>query len=195
MKLILASSSPRRRELLSQLNVEFTVVEPNIIEQQNPNETAHNFVKRMAQEKANEVAKKFPNSLVIGSDTIVVIFDENNEHILGKPTSNENAEKMLKSLSGRKHTVLSAVALVCTTKNISYCEIDEAEVTMRRLTDLQISTYVQSGEPNGKAGAYAIQGEGGRFVSNVYGELTTVIGLPLQLTGKLLAKVNKIPLY
>jgi len=173
--LILASSSPRRAKLLSDLGLDF-IVEPSHIDEDQvdsklkPTELAI----ELAKQKALLVAKNHPEDIVIGADTIVV--HENT--ILGKPKDEEDAYRMLKSLSADRHVVYTAVALVKGEK--AYTFITEAEVSMKPLSDLEIHNYIKTGEPMDKAGAYGIQGDGGNLVDHYKGDFFTIVGLPLK---------------
>lgn len=177
--MILASSSPRRRELLQLLLDEFAIVPAEVDERPVPMESAEQTARRLAREKALQVAPLYPESLVIAADTVVVIPGRGGKDtILGKPDDPENAVRMLTLLSGQTHTVLTAVCLVSPRGLSSFCE--RTEVTFRGLDRPDIEAYVSSGEPMDKAGAYAIQGGAGQFVERVEGSLSNVIGLPLE---------------
>lgn len=173
--LILASSSPRRAKLLSDMGFEF-IVEPSYIDE----ETIDNKLKpvdlaiELAKLKALHVAKNHPEDVVIGADTIVVHEDT----ILGKPKDEEDAYRMLKRLSADRHTVYTAVALVKGDKVHSF--VSETEVSMKPLSDLEIQNYIKTGEPMDKAGAYGIQGDGGNLVDHYKGDFFTIVGLPLK---------------
>ena len=188
MTLVLASSSPRRRELLTQLLfssplTQFEIVSPDIDETHFENEATFDFVNRLAQQKAQagfKLSQQFQNPVVLGSDTIVVI----NGMILGKPASPENASEMLEQLSGKKHQVLTAVAVTNGEKMES--SVIQTEVTFRKLSKACINDYVKTGEPLDKAGSYGIQGLGGTFVSKINGSYSAVVGLPMTQTYDLL---------
>lgn len=179
--LILASSSPRRQELLREIGIPFQVHAAHINEDQIAGEDAREYALRLAREKAQTVAARYPQSYVLGADTIVVVDDE----VLGKPKDHADAARMLRKLSGRGHEVTTAVSLVapgartetraCTTK-----------VYFRKLTEDEIQQYVASGEPMDKAGAYAIQGGASRWADRIEGEWSNVVGLPLSLVTDLL---------
>ncbi|WP_417760908.1 Maf family protein [Shewanella sp.] len=193
MTLILASASPRRRELLAQLGLgnttfQFSVQPADIDESLHEGEAPASFVCRLAQEKAQAglAASGDAAAVVLGSDTIVVCDDT----ILGKPSDSADAVAMLSSLSGRTHQVLTAVALCSAhrTESVLVC----TEVTFTELTAAQIHAYIASGEPMDKAGAYGIQGLGGSFVKQLHGSYSAVVGLPLVETRELLQKMNII---
>lgn len=172
--LILASGSPRRAKLMKDAGLDF-IVEPSFLdeivdEKLKPNE----LVTELAKMKAIHVAKNYPNDIVIGADTIVVYED----HILGKPKDEEDAYRMLKLLSDDRHVVYTAVALVKGDKIKTF--VSESEVWMKNLSDLEIKNYIKTGEPMDKAGAYAIQGDGGSLVDHYNGDFFTIVGLPLK---------------
>jgi len=178
--MILASSSPRRRELLTQIGVRFRIQEADIDETPLAEEPAVAYVERMALEKARKVAEEHPQEVVLGSDTSVIFAGE----ILGKPVNNREAEETLQRLSGQTHQVLSAVAVV---KGNREKVISVAtEVTFRSLSDEEIARYVATGEPADKAGSYGIQGMGAILVAGISGSYSNVVGLPLTETAALL---------
>lgn len=177
-KLILASQSPRRAEILRAVGWEFEAIAADIDETRYTSEDAVSYVKRLAQTKAETVAKKVSAGLVLGADTVVVIGEE----ILGQPRDDEDARRMLQLLNGAWHEVLTGVALVRTgqesqilgnheTTRVRFCEISADE----------IDWYVSTGEPRGKAGAYAIQGRGALFIAGIQGDYFNVVGLPVRL--------------
>lgn len=180
-KLILASSSPRRQELLRKEGIEFEVCPANIPEKQRPGEPPSDFALRLAQEKALKIAAKFPDAFVLGADTIVVIDGE----ILGKPAGPQDAARMLAMLSGRTHQVITAVSLVAPGKRIDTRSLTTA-VHFRALTSQEIKQYVAEGEPMDKAGAYAIQGGAAPWVTRLEGDYSNVVGLPLPLVKEML---------
>ncbi|WP_028766591.1 MULTISPECIES: Maf family protein [Shewanella] len=196
MKLVLASGSPRRKELLSQLGFlktdkdtpfEFDILAADIDESHQQGESAEEFVQRLAQEKALAGLALYGNdkqAIVLGSDTIVV----QGETILGKPTDAANAAEILASLSGKRHQVMTAVALTDGTKTISRLVI--TQVQFCELTEADILAYIATGEPMDKAGAYGIQGLGGNFVEAIDGSYSAVVGLPLVETRALLCEMQ-----
>lgn len=186
--MILASSSPRRRELLSQIGVSFDVETADIDETPDVDEVPVAYVERMALEKARTVAERHPDKVVLGSDTSVIFCDR----ILGKPLNNAEARSMLKDLSGQTHYVLSAVALVCGQQErvISV----STQVQFRVLSDQEITAYVNTGEPADKAGSYGIQGLGAILVASIEGSYSNVVGLPLTETAALLNEF-KVPVW
>ncbi len=183
--LILASGSPRRRRLLTDLGVSFDVVAPVRDEEPSPrgDETADDFAKRLALTKALEVVADHPERTVLGADTIVVLDDD----VLGKPKSVTEATEYLKRLRGRTHKVITAVAVVGRTLEAPAQASTASKVRFRSYSDREIEEYVASGDPMDKAGAYAIQSELLRPAINVEGCMLNVIGLPLCLAVELLA--------
>ncbi len=179
MRLVLASRSPRRADLLTRAGYEFEVAPADIDERLLDGETPAAHVRRLARAKAALVARDHPESIVLGADTVVVVDDV----MLGKPADDADAAGMLRRLSGRTHEVLTGVALH-TPSNHRY-EVASTRVTFRELIAGDIAWYVGSGEPAGKAGAYAIQGRGSRFVTRIDGSYTNVVGLPVAEQGAL----------
>ncbi len=179
--LVLASGSPRRSQLLELIGLKFSVVPANIDEKPLVGEDPMTCASRAAREKATEVAARQPERMVLGSDTVVEIDSE----ILGKPSSEDEAEAMLERLSGRSHLVHTAVALVIDGR--CHEVVDSARVQFVELTDDLIRWYVSTGEPMDKAGAYAIQGLGGLLVAAVDGSPHTVVGLPVHRLPELFA--------
>ena len=182
-RLILASASPRRRELLSQLGARYTVEPADIDESQREGEAATAYVQRMAQEKALAVAQRFSTTdhVVLAADTTVVLGDT----VLGKPRDREEAMTTLGSLSGRWHTVLTAVCLSATGELDS--ELVVTRVQFASVSPAECAADLATGEPWDKAGAYGIQGLGGAFVRTIEGSYTNVVGLPLWETWRLLS--------
>ena len=178
-KLHLASSSPRRSRILEQMGVEFTAAGVDIDERQHPDETADIMVVRLAVEKACAVAPE-PGTVVLGADTAVVLDGE----VFGKPADRADALRMLAMLSGRRHQVMTGVAVLAASTAESVLSV--TEVTFRKIAPDEALDYWQSGEPRGKAGAYAIQGLGGTFVESIAGSYTGVVGLPVFETAELL---------
>ncbi len=180
VQLQLASSSPRRAELLTQIGVPFRLSVAGIEERQREGESPDDFVLRLAQEKAEAGLKAGRPMVTLGADTIVVCDDE----VFGKPQDEADAARMLRRLSGRNHMVFSAV---CVGDGRDWhCRLSRSELSFRIVSDEEISRYWQSGEPEGKAGAYAIQGLAAVFVTQLQGSYTGVVGLPLAETAELL---------
>ena len=181
--LYLASGSPRRRELLTQIGVPFTVVSAPIDESPLPDESALAYVERLARAKAVAgLASVEGTAVVLGADTAVVL----DGRILGKPESREDALAMLADLSGREHQVLTAVALTDGQRVQSLCVT--SQVRFRAISDDEAQRYWASGEPADKAGGYAIQGLGAVFVTGLSGSYSAVVGLPLSETADLLGQ-------
>jgi septum formation protein len=178
----LASASPRRKELLGQLDVEFDQFSLDVDESHIGNETPQQHVVRLACLKAKTgVDSGYKDRPVLGSDTIVVL----DEQILGKPKNELDAQTMLKSLSGRTHQVMTAIAFANERKTISKLVI--TDVTFKDLSQQEIQEYIATKEPEDKAGSYGIQGLAGRFVSHISGSYFSVVGLPLFETEQLLS--------
>jgi septum formation protein len=183
-EVILASQSPRRRELLSLVGIAHAVQPADIDETQWPGEDPRAHCERLAREKVAAVAKREPKALVIGSDTIVILDGE----VLGKPNDEAEARATLARLSGRSHTVMTAVAVRWRGEERS--AVEEVGVTFHALSAEQISEYVATREPMDKAGAYGIQGYGATIVARVDGDYFAVMGLPLQRLVRLLAELG-----
>ncbi len=173
--IILASSSPRRAELLQKIGLEFTVVPSAAPEDDLLHLPPPEMVKHLAQRKAKMVAEKYGNALVIGADTTVVL----DEHILGKPVSPARAREMLAMLSGRTHQVYTGFALVDNSTQRMISEVEKTEVTFRRLSAHEIAAYVASGAARDKAGAYGIQDFSAVFAERLEGCFYNVVGFPL----------------
>ena len=180
-KLILASASPRRQELLREAGISFEVHPAHIPEVRNPQEAPVDYALRLAQEKALKIAERFPHDYVLGADTIVVV----DEQVLEKPQDDADAARMLRLLSGRPHQVTTAVALAAPQKRID-ARACTTQVFFRQLEEKEIQEYIAGREPMDKAGAYAIQGGAARWVVRLEGDYSNVVGLPLPVvTGML----------
>ncbi len=189
--LILASASPRRRELLAAAGFSFDVVVSDIDERPWPREKPASYALRNASEKARAVAARHPNATVLAADTIVVLDD----HILEKPTDAAHAADMLRRLSGRQHEVMTGVC-VWRPNGGGFCESAEVvrtRVWFRPLSESDIAAYIATGEPMDKAGAYAIQGGAARFVERIDGPYDNVVGLPVQTAARLLRATARAP--
>ena len=173
--LILASKSPRRRYLLEQAGLKFSVMPSNIDETKIPLSSPETYVRILSEAKADSVSKKYPDKWIIGADTIVL----SNGKILGKPQSEDDARIMLEQLSGQTHQVLTGYAIVCRAKNRKFSATVKTDVLFKHLTDKEIQWYIQTKEPFGKAGSYAIQGIGSFLVKSICGSYTNVVGLPV----------------
>lgn len=184
-KLILASGSPRRADLLRQLGLSFSVVVPSVDEMPRRNENSLKYVERMAKDKNAEIRKRLASvDLVLSADTVVVY----QSRILGKPKSKTEGLSMLRLLSERTHKVITGVALTTKTQK-KFCFV-ETKVKFRRLSDNEIQAYWMTKEPKDKAGSYGIQGLGALFVSRIEGSYSNVVGLPLMETGELLKQLG-----
>ncbi|MGE5591813.1 MAG: Maf family protein [Bacillota bacterium] len=176
MRFILASSSPRRSDLLAQIGLRFEVIPPQFDESRVDASDPAELVHSLAREKAGAVAAEVEGpAVVLGADTIVLLDGE----VLGKPRDEAEARSMLARLAGRTHRVLTGVALIRTPEGPILVQHEETHVTMRPLTPGQIHAYVASGEPMDKAGAYAVQGLGSVLVERIQGDYFNVVGLPL----------------
>ncbi|MDC1068624.1 Maf family protein [Candidatus Kapabacteria bacterium] len=181
--LILASKSPRRKQLLHSMGFDFEVVPSNINEDKIFNEKASNYVMTLAKAKAAEVASEHPNSIIIGADTTVV-FDNS---YLNKPKDPNEARQMLNRLSGNTHSVFSGLCIFDTSQMLIQCDYSRTDVTFRKLDDEEINYYVDSGSPMDKAGSYGIQDDmGSIFVESIVGDFYNVVGLPIVKLYKLL---------
>ncbi len=180
-KLVLASRSPRRAEILNAVGWPFEMVAANIDERRFESEPAVPYVRRLAQTKAETVAKNLPSGLVLGADTVVLV----DEKILGQPSDAEDARRMLKLLSGRWHEVLTAVALLRAGENRSVVDHEKTRVRFAQMAAAEIDWYVATGEPMDKAGAYAVQGSAALFIEEIQGDYFNIVGLPVRLVYKL----------
>ncbi|MGD8955514.1 MAG: Maf family protein [Desulfobacterales bacterium] len=174
-RLILASKSPRRRYLLKQAGLTFTVIPGNFDERTVPMSSPPEYVRKLAESKAVDVARRYPNSWVIGADTMVSIGDR----ILGKPVSDNDARGMLQRLSDRIHQVYTGYCICRRSENRLYSDTVMTDVRFKALTADEIAWYIQTREPFDKAGAYAIQGLGTFLVKSINGSYTNVVGLPI----------------
>lgn len=185
MTVILASQSPRRRELLSRIISDFDVIPADINEDVKNYFTPMDYVLTMAAQKAMHVAKQYPNDLVIGCDTIVTIDNE----ILGKPTSRDDAFRMLRQLSGRSHKVYTSVVLMKDDQESSATV--PATVEFYDLTDEEINNYLDTKEYQDKAGAYGIQEQGALLVKSIQGDFYSIVGLPIATLNRMLTAFNE----
>ncbi|HJU04614.1 MAG TPA: Maf family protein [Nitrospiraceae bacterium] len=182
MRVVLASTSPRRRELLSLLRISFEVVEPAFTEQIRSDLSPHEQACLFAEGKAQSCRLRFPDRLIIGSDTLI----ELNGKILGKPSNAAHAESMLKQLRGHEHMIQTAVAIVDSKIGSHKTAIETVRVWFKPLSDDAVTRYVATGESMGKAGAYAIQGAGGDLIERIDGDYTAAVGLPLRRVAMML---------
>jgi septum formation protein len=188
--LILASKSPRRCYLLEQAGIEFSVIPSSFDENSVKLSSPDIYVRQLAESKAGDISEQYPDSWVIGADTIVLI----DGSILGKPGSSTEARTMLKSLSGKTHQVLTGYCICCHKIGRLFSEAVKTEVRFKKLTEKEIDWYINSGEPFDKAGAYGIQGIGMFLVRRINGSYTNVVGLPVCEIVEYLIKENIIEL-
>ena len=175
-KLILASSSPRRAEILTTVSWPFQTVTAGVDETQKNGEAPIDYVQRLAREKAEAVASAFETGLVLGADTTVVV----GEHLLGQPLDDEDARRMLSLLKGKWHEVLTGVALV-RIGGATKVDVETTRVRFAEMSEAEIDWYVATGEPRGKAGAYGIQGQAALFIEEIEGDYFNIVGLPIRL--------------
>ena len=185
-KIVLASTSPRRAELLQQIGIEFEFASGNVQEKPHPDEAPADYITRLARAKVMAVAEERESGLIIGADTVVVLDGQ----LLGKPKDEADAERMLRSLSGRWHAVMTGVALYDVATGQEVADFDKTLVRFVRLSNQEIDWYVKTGEPMDKAGAYGIQGLGGLFVDEIAGNYYNVVGLPLPLVYRLARRLG-----
>jgi septum formation protein len=186
MPIILASTSPRRRELLALLGIPFNVKNPSFEERLEADRPAIEQVRSFAQGKAQSVARQEPKAIVLGSDTVIELDND----VIGKPVDLTDARAMLRRLAGRGHRVHSAVALVCSARTIDTVALSTTVVRMKPFDELAHERYLAIRESLGKAGAYSIQGAGGDLIDSIDGDFPTVVGLPLRLVSQLLLQVG-----
>jgi len=184
MQVILASISPRRKELLGLLQIPFSVMEPDCDEDGQGVKPAKELVQHLARQKAQSVATRFPEALVLGGDTLI----ETDGEILGKPQNLNEAATMLRQLSGRIHQVHSGIALICLIRNRVVTAVETVQVHMKKLSETEVHAYLDTGESLGKAGGYCIQAEGAELITRIAGDYPTVVGLPLEKVAEFLEK-------
>jgi|TARA_B110000467_G_scaffold62275_1_gene56825 septum formation protein len=176
MKLILASQSPRRKQILSRLNIPFTVIVSCVDEPIYSNdESPKNYAQELASIKSENISKKYTDYLVVGADTIVIL----NDKVMGKPHDRKDAIHTLKLLSGNTHQVITAVSIQCAKKNIKHTFYEQTAVSFREIPSAYISTYVDSKSPYDKAGSYGIQDWSAIFVEKINGCYDNVVGFPI----------------
>jgi septum formation protein len=184
MRLILASTSPRRKELLALLEYPFDVCIPAFIEQLDPACAAEKQAQEFALNKAASCVPADGESLILGSDTVIAVEGE----VIGKPQDRADAEAMLRRLMGREHRICTAVAVVDARRGIRDVEATTVQVWMKQWDDARLAAYLRTGESLGKAGAYSIQGGAGDLVARIDGDFTAAVGLPLRLVATMLAR-------
>ncbi len=185
-RIILASKSPRRAEILRAVGWEFETQAANIDETRRDSEDALSYVKRLAHEKASTIAERAPHIVVLGADTVFVIDGQ----ILGQPRDDEEARRMLAMLSSKWHEVLTGVALVHRDSE-ALIEHQSTRVRFCELLPEEIEWYVSTGEPRDKAGAYAIQGRGGIFIERIEGDYFNIVGLPVRLLYEMMQRMKR----
>ena len=186
MRLILASASPRRADLLREAGIDVEVRPANVNEDVAPGETAEDYVRRVAQEKALAISQTSPGRHVLAADTAVVVEGQ----ILGKPSNAEESARMLSALSGRSHLVISGVCLMKDGQTVVDTETAVTVVEFAELSPGEIAWYVASGESMDKAGGYGIQGLASRFVTRIAGSYSNVVGLPMAVVYRMCTKVG-----
>lgn len=186
MRLILASGSPRRRELLGGIGIGFDVVVSDVEERQEPGEAVDAYVRRLARDKGAAVAATHPDAWVLSADTVVFI----DGHVLEKPTSRDDARTMLAKIAGREHVVYTGVALQNAHAGFLEDTVAASKVQMIELTPDEIAWYVDTGEPMDKAGSYAVQGIGAMFIESIDGSYSNVVGLPLSVVYDMLKRAG-----
>ena len=185
-RIILASASPRRAQLLQQIGVEFEVAPGNVTEMPHPDEAPPDYITRISRAKVIAAARGFDSGLVLGADTVVVLDGQ----LLGKPEDEAAARRMLSQLSGKWHAVMTGVALYDIESRREVADYDKTLVKFAQITDGEIDWYLKTGEPMDKAGAYGIQGRGGLFVDEIAGNYYNVVGLPIPLVYRLARRLG-----
>ena len=176
-KIILASSSDRRKELLTRLGINYTAMPSRIDEDSFDHENPEKLVQELSLAKASKVAGLVENALIIAADTVVA----HQNKILGKPKDEEDAQRMLKLIENKQHEVYTGLALISADDEMHFLDYDVTEVYMRKIEKDEIERYIKTGEPMDKAGAYGIQGKGGIFVKKIIGSYFTVMGMPIHM--------------
>ncbi|HEV7427534.1 MAG TPA: Maf family protein [Thermoanaerobaculia bacterium] len=190
MRFILASQSPRRRELLASIGLAFDVMPSDVPEVRQPGESPEEYVARLSRDKAAAIAAKHDDAWIIAADTTVLL----GEQLLEKPADDDDAKRMLATIAGKTHVVYTAVTLQNVASGWRDTRVAETEVRMLPLSEADIAWYVSTGEPRDKAGAYAAQGLGGMFIDSIHGSYTNVVGLPLALLFQMLRRAGIDPL-
>jgi septum formation protein len=190
MKLILASQSPRRRELLASLGIDFDVLPSQVPEVRGEGESPEEYVARLSREKAAAIARQHPERWIVAADTTVLLGDE----LLEKPADVADARRMLATIAGRTHVVYTGVTLLNAARGYHDTRIAESEVRISPLSEREIDWYARTGEGLDKAGAYAVQGIGALFIDSIHGSYTNVVGLPLALLYEMLKRAGIDPI-
>ena len=182
MRLVLASTSPRRKELLTFLGLPFEVMGPPFVEQVLPHLPAGRQVAEFARGKAQSSAPQYPDALILGSDTLISL----DEEVLGKPRNLTDAAAMLRRMAGRTHTIFTAVALVNQARGFCDLQVATVRVVMKSFSEADLAVYLRTEESLGKAGAYSIQGAGGMLIDRIEGDYTAAVGLPVRMVADML---------
>ena len=190
MKFILASASPRRRELLASIGLDFDVMPSHVPEVRGDGEAPEEYVARLSRDKANALASAHPARWIIAADTTVLLGEE----LLEKPVDAADAARMLATIAGQTHVVYTGVTLENAERRYRDTRVAESEVRMLPLSAAEIDWYVRTGEPLDKAGAYAVQGKGAMFIDSIHGSYTNVVGLPLATLFQMLRRAGIDPL-
>jgi septum formation protein len=188
MRLILASTSPRRHELLALLHIPFEIVEPPYLERLSLHLSPADQARVFAEGKARSCHDPFTNSLIIGCDTLI----ELHSNVLGKPTDRADAARLLQRLSGQQHLIHTGVAILSTATGKFQSAVESVQVWFKHLSSSDVDTYVATGESMGKAGAYGIQGAGAELIERIDGDYTAAVGLPLNTVAQLLGRFGMI---
>jgi septum formation protein len=185
-KIILASGSEQRKKLLKTIGLDFEIEKSDYIEDMTEKLPAHKLVQKLALGKAQNVAKKYKNAIIIGADTFIVLEKE----FLGKPHTPQKAKKMLKKISGKKHKLITGIAIIDTKENKIFTDYEITEVWFKKMSNKEIKEYIKTGEPLDKAGGYAIQKLGCLFIEKINGNYTNVVGLPINKVYEYLLKLG-----
>jgi septum formation protein len=187
-KLVLASTSPRRKEILEMVGFSFRTTKSNVIEKFNPRLSPRGQAESLSQQKAEAVAERYKDAIIIASDTVVAIDNES----IGKPEDVADAKRLLRKLHGRIHSVYTAFTIIDIATKKTVTKSVQTKVSIRKMTPREIDWYVASGEPMDKAGAYAIQGRGAIFIEKIEGDYFNVVGLPI---ASLIEELKKFGIY
>lgn len=190
MKIVLASGSPRRKEILENMNLKFDIIKSEIDETTIEGESPEDLVKRLSYEKAHDVATRNSDSIVIGADTVVVL----DGNVLGKPKDKEDAFNMLREMSGREHSVITGISMLCLDLKNEVSDFCVSKVKFKNLSDEEIYSYIETGECMDKAGAYGIQGLGGLFVEYIKGDYFNIVGFPISSASEIFKNYFNIDL-
>jgi septum formation protein len=185
-KIILASGSKQRKRLLKIIGLDFKIEKSGYLEDMTEELPAHKLAQKLALGKARDIAKKHKNAIIIGADSFVIL----GKKFLGKPRTPQKAREMLKKISGKKHILITGIAIIDTKKNKIFTDYEITEIWFKKLTNKEIESYVKTGEPLDKAGGYAIQKLGCLFIEKINGNYTNVVGLPINKIYKYLLKLN-----